>query len=367
MYFHEYSLYQEFRMPRQGIEDRMSRAVSEIIGVIVLIGLAVLALGIVFLVLLAGPLPTSIPAFSGIISNNSNTIYIYHTGGDPLYSGRYSILVDGVDRTSSFVGPSPFILGTNLSYVSPTMPSQVVVIYNTPMGGGTVLLSANLLGSVTIPTTGGGGPSCSAVYVQSNSAHNSGAASSVTVNLGTPTTAGDLLVAGIEVDANAPTRYIKTVKDGAGDSFSYSTGSPIGSLNASTWYLANVPAGQTQVTVTLTGSTSSALEMYAAEYSGIATGTPLDQTAVGTGTGGPGHVLNSGSGTTTKACELIFGYCETSGSLSLTLDSPWNQRVSYNGNTIGDFSATSTGTYGVTGSTSEFDNWDCMLSTFKGP
>ena len=121
--------------------------VSEVVGAIILICVAALAMGMVILILFAGSLPTNVPSFSGIISNNSYTVYIYNTGGDPLYKGTYQILVNGNDTTSSFVGPNPFILGTNLSYnSSPVMPTQVVMIYNNSWGGGTILLSANLGG-----------------------------------------------------------------------------------------------------------------------------------------------------------------------------------------------------------------------------
>ena len=130
-------------------------AVSETIGAIILISVAVLAMGIVILVLSAGPLPTRVPSFSGLITNDSRTIYISHEGGDPLWRGQYKILVDGVDRTSSFVGPDPLTLGKNLSYTLPAMNARrVVMIFNTSWGGGTVLLSADLARKINIAPYG---------------------------------------------------------------------------------------------------------------------------------------------------------------------------------------------------------------------
>jgi hypothetical protein len=112
-------------------------------------------MGIVILVLFAGPLPTSVPSFSGLITNDSKTIYISHEGGDPLRRGQYKILVDGVDRTSSFVGPDPLTLGKNLSYTPPSMnASRVVMIFNTSWGGGTVLLSADLARRINLAPYG---------------------------------------------------------------------------------------------------------------------------------------------------------------------------------------------------------------------
>ncbi len=118
--------------------------VSEVVGALILVSIGVLAMGIVILVLVSGSLPGSVPSFSGLISNSSRTIYISHEGGDPLWRGQYRILVDGVDRTASFVGPDPFSLGKNLTYVAPTMPGRVVMVFNTSGGGGTILLSADL-------------------------------------------------------------------------------------------------------------------------------------------------------------------------------------------------------------------------------
>jgi len=121
--------------------------VSEVIGAIILISVAVLAMGIVVLVLFAGPLPTSVPAFAGIISNSSRTVYISHEGGDTLYTGQFKILVDGVDETYNFTKSlsGPFSLGKVMSATLPNMPGRVVMVFNTSWGGGTVLLSADLV------------------------------------------------------------------------------------------------------------------------------------------------------------------------------------------------------------------------------
>jgi hypothetical protein len=120
--------------------------VSEVIGAIILLSVAVLAIGIVILVFFAGPLPTSVPAFAGIISNSGKTVYISHEGGDTLYTGQFKILVDGVDETYNFTKSlsGPFSLGKVMNATLPKMPGRVVMIFNTSWGGGTVLLSADL-------------------------------------------------------------------------------------------------------------------------------------------------------------------------------------------------------------------------------
>ncbi|MDD1663794.1 MAG: DUF2341 domain-containing protein, partial [Methanomicrobiales archaeon] len=127
--------------------------VSEVVGAIILLSVAVLAIGIVILVLFAGPLPTSVPAFSGLISNSSKAVYISHEGGDTLYTGQYKILVDGVDETYNFTKSlsGPFSLGKVMNATLPNVPRRVVMVFNTSWGGGTVLLSADL--AKTVPFT----------------------------------------------------------------------------------------------------------------------------------------------------------------------------------------------------------------------
>lgn len=89
-----------------------------------------------------------IPAFDCYITNNSTAIHIYHLGGDPLHRGQnprqFSILVDGTDRTNSFVGPDPFTVGTNLSYNSSVMPKTVVMVYHAQGGGDFILKVGHL-------------------------------------------------------------------------------------------------------------------------------------------------------------------------------------------------------------------------------
>jgi hypothetical protein len=121
-----------------------------------LISVAALAMGIVILYLLSTPLPTSVPAFSGIVSNSSMVVYISHEGGDTLSVGQFKILVDGVDRTSNFTQSltGPFSLGkvmkANLTYY----PKRLVLIFNASGAGETPLLSTDLYGSAPFTSPG---------------------------------------------------------------------------------------------------------------------------------------------------------------------------------------------------------------------
>jgi hypothetical protein len=90
------------------------------------------------------------PEFSAHITNNSTTITIYHQGGDALPRGQdpgqFSILVDGVDLTSCFVGPDFFTAGTNLSCNSSVIPKTVVMVYHPRDGGADYILKVENLG-----------------------------------------------------------------------------------------------------------------------------------------------------------------------------------------------------------------------------
>ena len=123
-------------------------AVSNVVGAVVLIGVAVLAMGIVIAVLISGSLPTQVPSFSGIIWNTSKTVYITHEGGDPLIVGQFRILVNGsYDETASFtksLSTNKFSVGMIMNATFTAMPQRVVVVYNSSWGGGTVLASADL-------------------------------------------------------------------------------------------------------------------------------------------------------------------------------------------------------------------------------
>ncbi len=332
----------------------LERGVSEVIGAIILISVAVLAMGIVLIVLLSSPLPTNVPSFSGIISNNSTTIYIRHLGGDPLYSGQYKILVNGVDQTSSFVGPNPFTIGTNLSYNASTMPSQVVMVYNTVNGGGIVLLSANL-GGVRLQTP---------TFVQINATMTT-AGTTVSDLLPGLSTSGDLIVVSAAWNQSSGGNY-KSIADNMGNSYNIALSQISSSgANAATWYASNIKANASplNITVTLTGSEAGNpyFEIFAAEYSGVQKIKPLDQTMTATGTG---TTFSSGYGTTNQAVELIYGL--TWNNETASTSAPFNTRSSYQGDLIADMTVSVMGSYSFSGTISPSGGWLCQMATFKG-
>jgi len=115
------------------------RAVSEIIGSILLISIVVTAVSIVGVVLWSQPAPGKIPALDAIISEDTGNkmIRLYHDGGDLLPVEDFKILVDGNDYTTSFkkagvLGWSTWASGESLDYTysGTTAPALVQIIYN---------------------------------------------------------------------------------------------------------------------------------------------------------------------------------------------------------------------------------------------
>ena len=138
------------------VDNEMKRrAVSEVIGTVILVGVVMIGIVLVGLLLLSNPAPTKVPAFDSLISNRSKTIYIYHKGGDPLFAGQYKVFVDGVDQTGSFAimspGSEPWSVGETLAATLSTMPRHVVLLLTQAGGGGTVISESDLSPILIVP------------------------------------------------------------------------------------------------------------------------------------------------------------------------------------------------------------------------
>jgi flagellin-like protein len=141
-------------LPLYNTGARNRRAVSEVIGTLLLVGVVVVGIALVGVLLLSNPTPSKVPVFDSIISNRSKAIYIYHKGGDPLWAGQYKILVDGGDQTGNFTisgGTDPWSVGETLTAIAPSMPRRVVIILNQSGGGASILAVQDLYPSVSVP------------------------------------------------------------------------------------------------------------------------------------------------------------------------------------------------------------------------
>lgn len=109
------------------------RAVSELVGTLILISIVALAISVVSVALLSQPVPEDIPQLTAFAENQSRTIYLTHTGGNALDSGEIRIIVNGIE--------SPFVLEDDSSwpwspgeklivtYEGPGMPEYLQLIY----------------------------------------------------------------------------------------------------------------------------------------------------------------------------------------------------------------------------------------------
>ena len=75
-------------------QHRGEEGVSEVIGVILLLGLTVLAVAIVAVPFLSAPQTDEIPHATIVAGNRSGSFALVHEGGDPLRAGEYRIYVD---------------------------------------------------------------------------------------------------------------------------------------------------------------------------------------------------------------------------------------------------------------------------------
>lgn len=122
-------------------------AVSEVVGAILLVSVAVLGVGIVAMTILSQPTPSETPHVSITAGAAANgTFALIHEGGDALRNGDYRIYVDAEsgleERTDDFVpagGDGVWSIGEVLMYAGPGTPQKVVISFVDHAGGETVI------------------------------------------------------------------------------------------------------------------------------------------------------------------------------------------------------------------------------------
>jgi FlaG/FlaF family flagellin (archaellin) len=132
-------------------QHRGEEGVSEVIGVMLLVGMTVLAVAIVAVVLLSGSQPDEIPQATIVAGNESGRLALVHEGGDPLREGEYRIYVDTgsglMDGTRNFTEPEDGVwsIGGTLAYNGTEKLKRVVV---TAISGGseTILAEPEFVG-----------------------------------------------------------------------------------------------------------------------------------------------------------------------------------------------------------------------------
>jgi len=184
-----------------------------------------------------------------------------------------------------------------------------------------------------------------------------GNASSFSVSFPANTVAGDIVVVGFDFD---PPATLSSVSDSQGNPFTQ-VGSQLaspGGGRSQVYYAKNITGGAETVTITLSAS-SSFIEVYLAEYSGVDSLNPIDAQAGARGNAaGP---VSSGNATTTTAGDLIYGYCL--GQWACAAGSGFTALQTLNGNLIEDMTAGSPGSYAATGSAT--NGWTMQMVALK--
>ena len=155
-----------------------------------------------------------------------------------------------------------------------------------------------------------------------------------------------------------------TISDTQGNTWFQLFSTANGSDTNVAWAAYNVKAGTNAVT--FAQPTQSSLQAIIAEYSGVTSVTPLDQTATATGTS---TTANSGNVTTLVANELILGFVSnsTTNGLTITPGGGYTSRATVNGNTaLFDKDITTTQTLNATATLSSSVPWFAGIVTLKG-
>jgi len=200
-------------------------------------------------------------------------------------------------------------------------------------------------------------------YVQSNSASPSTTVSSIAVPFTNAQTAGDFIAVGVSWGSGVS---ISSITDTKGNAYTLAVGPTTFSGAASAIYyaknIAAAAAGANTVTVTFSAATGTP-DLRVAEYSGVNTTSPLDVTAVSTGTSA---TSDSGSATTTNANDLLIGInAVLSGTQSAGTGYTSRQISLYDGNILEDRIVSATGAYSATATLSSSAAWIMQMAAFK--
>ena len=204
-----------------------------------------------------------------------------------------------------------------------------------------------------------------AAYVQSNSG-TVFSGTTIAVAYSSNVTAGGLLVCHIYANHG-----ISSVADSRSQTYSASTNVTDGATySLATFYFPNTTGGACTITCTFAGAVTYA-SMQVAEYSGVATSLPLDQTTSNNQTtpGTATDAITSGSVTTTTDGQLIVGWTTalTGGVGTVTAGTNYTARTNIFGDTVDeDRVQTSAGSIAATfTTTSATSNYITIISTFK--
>jgi len=181
-------------------------------------------------------------------------------------------------------------------------------------------------------------------------------ASTNTLSFSSNTTAGNLILVGVNFYSNAT---FSSISDSQGNTFTQIGNEliTVGGVRSRVYYAKNIKGGPDMLTVTISTS-SSALQLYLTEYSGVNQTTPIDTQTGSTGNAG---AVSSGYGTTTVAGDLIYGYCV--GDAQCTAGSGFRILSTHSDNLVEEMTAAGPGPYAATGSSNS--GWTMQMVALK--
>ena len=200
-------------------------------------------------------------------------------------------------------------------------------------------------------------------WVATATKYTGSSSSSINQTFSSPSTTGHLIVVHLSYDNVS--RQVSTLVDTKGNNYirihtaqTWNT-----TFRSELWYAYNITGGPgaIKITATLSGASSSFLQIYMSEYSGISNVSPLDLHAVGTGTS---TTVTSGSGSTTAPNELIVGVAVGSNG-TITGGGTFTTRSNLNDNIVEDKIGATAGSYSATFSSVTGNHWVAELATFK--
>jgi glucose/arabinose dehydrogenase len=229
------------------------------------------------------------------------------------------------------------------------------------LGSGFVRLAAAIAGAVGFA----GSASGAIAFVQVNSAVPQSSPGSVNVTFTAAQVAGDLNV--VVVGWNDATAHVQTVTDSRGNTYLPAVGPTVlpGSLSQTLYFAANIgAAGAGSNVVTVTFDAPAAFpDIRIAEYSGIATSSPVDVVAGAVGTSASS---SSGSVTTTNANDLLVGANIVTTSTSGP-GTNFTSRIITNpdGDILMDRIVAATGSYNATAPLTSSGGWVMQMVAFR--
>jgi hypothetical protein len=269
--------------------------------------------------------PDGTGSFTGPIGTDNRPVYLGGRSGEDRITGKLDeVRISNVARTSQWI---------KTEYTNQNLPQ--LFAYPQPE-----------------ESNPGGCPA----LVQSKTA-SAREATSASVTLGQAISSGNLAVVSFVLEPQSLAVY--SVYDSVGEYTLARGPDPISNWGNLYTYYATGHAGASTITAQFSGTAYGA-DLFAAEFSNLASSNPLDQTSAGSGSTAS---IDSGSRNTTKDRELIYGFAATD---TITSPKSPNTLISTLTGHFNSYNAVSSpGFYNVTG-TNTAGNWACQMATFKG-